>query len=213
VSAIVGALHRKFVLGRRVRILASHLCRFLPPNARVLDVGCGDGAIDALIQNQRPDVSIEGIDVFVRPSPLVPVRLFDGTTIPYGTRSFDVVMFVDVLHHMIDPLVLLREGVRVGKIIVIKDHFRDGFLAGLTLRLMDWVGNTHQGAIPPCSYWSERQWTDAFRSLGLEVRELIASLGLYPSAVAWLFERRLHFIAVIQPDVMDNSVPAAVEKV
>ena len=208
-SEIVGALHRKLVFGRRVRILAGHLCRFLPPNARVLDVGCGDGAIDALIQNQRPDVSIEGIDVFVRSSPLIPVRLFDGTAIPYEAQGFDVVMFVDVLHHTIDPLVLLREGVRVGKIIVIKDHFRDGFLAGFTLRLMDWVGNAHHGAVPPCCYWRERQWSDAFRSLGLEVRELMVSLGLYPSAVAWLFERRLHFIAVLQPEIMDDSVPAA----
>lgn len=212
-SEIVGTLHRKFVFGRRVRILAGHLCRFLPPNARVLDVGCGDGAIDALIQKQRPDVSIEGIDVFVRASSLIPVRLFDGTTIPYKARSFDVVMFVDVLHHNIDPFVLLREGVRVGEIIVIKDHFRDGFLSRFTLRLMDWVGNAHQGAVQPCSYWQERQWNDAFRSLGLEVRELIASLGLYPSAVAWLFERRLHFIALIQPQVIDSSVRAAPEEV
>ena len=211
-SSIVGALHRKLVLGRRVRILADHLCRFLPPNARVLDVGCGDGAIDALIQNQRPDVSVEGIDVFVRPSPLMPVRLFDGMTIPYEARSFDIVMFVDALHHMVDPLVLLREGIRVGKIIVIKDHFRDGFLADFTLRLMDWVGNAHQGSIPPRSYWRERQWTDAFRSLGLKVRQLIPSLGLYPSAIAWIFERRLHFIAVIQPEVMDSLVPAPPER-
>ena len=211
-SKIVGALHRKLVFGRRVRILAGHLCRFLPPNARVLDVGCGDGAIDALIQNQRSDVSIEGIDVFVRPSPLIPVHSFDGRRIPYEARTFDVVMFVDVLHHTIDPLVLLRESVRVGKTIVIKDHFRDGFLAGFTLRLMDWVGNAYHGAIPPCSYWRERQWTDAFRSLGLEVRQLIPSLDLYPSAVAWLFERRLHFIAVIEPEVMDSSVPPALEK-
>lgn len=208
----VGFLHRKFVLGRRARILAGHLCRFLPPNARVLDVGCGDGAIDALIQSQRPDVSIDGIDVFVRPSPLIPVRLFDGTTIPYEARSFDVVMFVDVLHHMVDPLALLREGIRVGKIIVIKDHFRDGFLAEFTLRLMDWVGNAHQGATPPRSYWGQRQWSDAFRSLGLKVRELITSLSLYPTAIAWLFERRLQFIAVIQSEGVDNSVQAAPEK-
>jgi SAM-dependent methyltransferase len=212
VSAIVAALHRKFVLGRRVRILAGYLCRFLPPNARVLDVGCGDGAIDALIQNQRPDVSIEGIDVFVRPSPLIPVSLFDGTTIPYAAQSFDVVMFVDALHHTVNPIVLLREGVRVGKIIVIKDHLCDGFLAGFTLRLMDWVGNVYDGSISLHSYWRERQWADAFRSLGLNVRQSLASLGLYPSAVAWLFERRLHFIAVIQPKVMDSSVPGAPEK-
>jgi hypothetical protein len=81
------------------------------------------------------------------------------------------------------------------------------------LRLMDWVGNAHHGAIPPCSYWRERQWDDAFTSLGLKVRQLIRSLDLYPSAAAWLFERRLHFIAVIQPEVMDSSVPAVPERV
>ena len=211
-SAIAGALHRKFVLGRRARILAGHLCRFLPPNARVLDVGSGDGAIDALIQKQRPDVSLVGMDVLVRPSALVPVHSFDGVTIPYAAQSFDVVMFVDVLHHTIDPLVLLREGARVGKSILIKDHFRDGFLAGFTLRLMDCAGNAHHGAVPPCSYWQEAQWRDAFSSLDLEARESIASLGLYPSVVAWIFERHLHFITVIEPKAMINSVSLPPEK-
>ena len=63
--------------------------------------------------------------------------------------SFDVVMFVDVLHHTDDPLLLLQEAQRVGKIILVKDHFRKGFLAGPTLRFMDWVGNAHHGVVLP----------------------------------------------------------------
>ena len=197
-SSVVGALHEKLVFGRRVRVLANHLAQLLPPNARVLDVGCGDGTIDVLIQQQRPDISIEGTDVLVRPSSHIPVRMFDGATIPHLSDSFDVVMLVDVLHHTDDPVVLLREAARVGKTIVIKDHLREGFLAGFTLRLMDWVGNAHHGVVLPYNYWSRKQWTAALDLVRLKTIQLRVSLGLFPAPASWFFERRLHFIALIQ---------------
>jgi SAM-dependent methyltransferase len=197
-ATAVGAVHEKFIFGRRARILAEHLCRFLPLHAHVLDVGCGDGTIDALIQRQRPDVSIEGIEVLVQPSPHIMVRRFDGTTIPFQSQSFDVAMFVDVLHHAEHPLVLLGEGARVGKSVVIKDHFRDGLLAAFTLRLMDWIGNAHRGVALPYNYWSRNQWSDAFGSLGLEELELKTSLDLYPPPASWLFERGLHFMTLLR---------------
>ena len=145
-------MHQKFVHSRRVRVLAGHLASLLPKNAKVLDVGCGDGAIDRLILNKRPDVSIEGVDVFVRPQTQIQVRAFDGVSLPFPASSFDAVMFVDVLHHTLDPRVLLREAGRVANTILMKDHFRDGFLAGPTLRLMDWVGNAHHGVPLPYNY-------------------------------------------------------------
>jgi ubiquinone/menaquinone biosynthesis C-methylase UbiE len=196
-STVIGALHDKLVSGRRVRILSEHLCEFLPPNAHVLDVGCGNGTIDALIQQRRPGISIEGIDVLVHRSPYITVHRFDGITIPYQSQSFDVVMFVDVLHHTDDPLVLLREAARVGKTIVIKDHFCDGFLARFTLRVMDTVGNACQGILP-YNYWSNREWTEAFTSLGMETEALKTSLGLYPFPASWLFGRGLHFVAKLR---------------
>jgi SAM-dependent methyltransferase len=198
----MGALHEKLVFGRRVRVLAQHLAALISPGAKVLDVGCGDGTLDQLILRQLPRVSIEGIDVLVRPTAKIPVRPFDGVRVPYPDASFDVVMFVDVLHHTGDPLLLLQEAQRVGKIILIKDHFRKGFLAGPTLRFMDWVGNAHHGVVLPYNYWSEKQWDDAFRVVGLNQVEKMVSLGLYPAPASWIFERRLHFIGrfVSTPD-------------
>ena len=194
-AAVVGALHDKLVFGRRVRVLAQHLAALIPPTAKVLDVGCGDGTVDHLILQRLPGVSIEGIDVFVRPAAKVPVARFDGVRIPHPDCSFDVVMFIDVLHHTDDPLLLLREAQRVGRVILVKDHCRNGFLAGLTLRFMDWVGNAPHGVVLPYNYWSDEQWSNALAVLGLKRIDKIVSLGLYPAPASWIFERRLHFIS------------------
>ena len=198
--SVVGTLHGSLVFGRRVRVLAKHLADQLPPNAAVLDVGCGDGRIDAAIMAERPDVRIEGVDILVRPSTHIPVTRFDGTTLPFTDRSFDIVQFVDVLHHTVDPLVLLREAGRVARRgIVLKDHGRDGFLAGSTLRFMDWVGNAHHGVVLPYNYWPVARWQAAFAELGLRPRTWIQKLGLYPFPASLAFERKLHFVTRLEP--------------
>ena len=196
--SLSGRLHNTLALARRATILAKHLAASIPPNARVIDVGCGDGMIAELIQAIRSDIAIQGIDVLVRPTARVPVKAFDGSTIPYPDRSFDAAMFVDVLHHTADPLVLLKEALRVANTIIIKDHLRDGLLAGLTLRFMDWFGNAHHGVALSYNYWSHAQWNATFANLGLCARELNQSLGLYPAPASWFFERNLHFMVKLE---------------
>ncbi len=150
---LLAGLHGALVFNRRTRVLSECLAEMLPAHARVLDVGCGDGLIDHLITQRRPDVSIMGIDLIVRPETHVTVQTFDGTHIPFPDGAFDVVMFVDVLHHTDEPETLLREARRVARHgVVHKDHTRDGVLAGATLRFMDWVGNAPHGIPLPYNY-------------------------------------------------------------
>jgi ubiquinone/menaquinone biosynthesis C-methylase UbiE len=192
----INFLHQRIVFRRRTFILARHLARFFPPNATILDIGCGDGTIDHQILDRRPDVSITGIDLLTRPCAQIPVRTFDGTHVPYEDASFDVALFIDVLHHTEDPMLLLSEAKRVArKAIIIKDHFRNGFLANSTLRIMDWVGNAAHAVSLPYNYWSRQEWGTAFRSLSLDPDEVILRLGLYPVPASFLFDRGLHFIA------------------
>jgi len=200
VSTVVGTLREKIVFSRRVRVLTNHLVDLIPPGARVLDVGCGEGTIDNLIAEKRPDVTIEGIDVLVWPEAKIPVKQFDGSTIPHADGSFDVVMFVDVLHHTMDSSVLLAEAIRVGKSILIKDHFQDGLLARPTLQLMDWVGNAHHGVSLPYNYSSRKEWNAVFKRLGLKASAMKGDLGLYPVPASWVFERGLHFVGMLERD-------------
>ena len=77
----IARVHDRLVFRRRARVLSELLAGLLPNEATVLDVGCGDGLIDKLILERRPDVTVSGIDVMVRPSSRIPVTQCDGTSI------------------------------------------------------------------------------------------------------------------------------------
>lgn len=189
-------VHDKAVFGRRIEVLTRTLADFIPQGARVLDIGCGSGTLARRIMALRPDVTIEGIDVLVRPGTEIPVTGFDGDTIPWPDGHFDIALFVDVLHHTEAPARLLAEAKRVSKGgIVIKDHFREGAFADATLRFMDWVGNAQHGVVLPYNYLSDPEWRGIWSKLGLKVERLTDKVGLYPAPFSWLFDRRLHFVA------------------
>ena len=198
--SLVRTLHGRVVWDRRVEVLTEQIAGLLPADARVLDVGCGDGSIAAEIMARRPDVTITGIDVLVRPETKIEVTEFDGRTIPFGDATFDAVTFVDVLHHTDDATVLLREAARVAATaVVIKDHLADGFLANPTLRAMDWVGNASHGVALPYNYWTSAQWDAAFADVGLEVQRSVTDLGLYAPPLSWACDRQLHVVWRLAP--------------
>jgi SAM-dependent methyltransferase len=198
-ASAVGVLHTKLVSNRRVKVLANWFARLLPSGVRVLDVGCGDGLISALLQQHRPDIAVQGIDVLPRAQTHIPVEIFDGSSFPFASASFDVVMFSDVLHHTADARILLREARRTAKqLVLIKDHFREGLAANARLRFMDWVGNARFGVALPYNYWTRQQWQAAWQLIGLQPENLVTRLGLYPKPADWIFGADLHFIALLK---------------
>lgn len=196
----IDAYHERHVRGRRVRVLASHLAALVPRGGTVLDVGAGDGEVGFALAGQRPDVRVEGIDVLVRENSRIPVRPFDGATIPFDDRSIDTVLLIDVLHHTDDPTAVLRDAARVARrAVVVKDHLADDALALPTLRFMDRVGNRRYGVRIPYNYFTRAMWDTAIARAGLTVAEWIPRLGLYPVPATWLFDRGLHFAARLVP--------------
>jgi SAM-dependent methyltransferase len=193
----LNAVHDKAIFGRRVEVLSRHLAEMIPAGpGRMLDLGAGDGSIALRVAAQHPGLEVEGVDVLLRPVRHIPVTEYDGTTLPFENDSFDWVTIVDVLHHTDDPAVVLAEAARVAKRgVLVKDHLREGMLAGPTLRAMDWVGNRGHGVRLPYNYLTETEWSRVLDRCGLVARERRTVLGLYPIPLDPVFGRRLHFIA------------------
>jgi ubiquinone/menaquinone biosynthesis C-methylase UbiE len=197
-SSAVGALHDTIVYDRRVSRLATLIAARIPARASVLDVGSGDGKLAARVKSLREDISVTGLDVLARRETAIPVDVFDGLSVPRPSKSVDVVTIIDVLHHADDAAKLLSECARVARrAVIVKDHLREGLLAGPTLRVMDWVGNARHGVALPYNYFSRAEWRSMFARIGLRETEWNEKLALYPVPADWIFGRHLHVLVTL----------------
>jgi SAM-dependent methyltransferase len=195
----ISRCHHALVAPRRTRVLAELLAARIPQRASVLDIGCGDGTIGKLILGLRPDVSVQGVEFLVRAMCKVECQSFDGSRLPFPDESFDVCLFVDVLHHTNDPRILLREAARVTREwILLKDHLDENFFDDLTLRLMDCVGNRPHGVTLTYNYQSRAQWVEHFAKCGLAQTHWSTHVPLYPFPFNLLIGRGLHFVSLLK---------------
>ena len=93
----------------------------VPPGSRVLDLGCGDGALLDLLQRERgcTGYGVEIADGNVlqcvrRGIDVIQLNLDEGLTM-FEDASFDVVLQIDTLQHLRNAEVMLRETARVGR--------------------------------------------------------------------------------------------------
>ena len=97
------------------------IASLVPQGARVLDLGCGDGALLAHLQAERgcTGYGIEFDDSNVhacvrRGVNVLQLNLEDGLAM-FEDNSFDVVLQIDTLQHLRNAEVMLRETARIGR--------------------------------------------------------------------------------------------------
>ena len=97
------------------------LAQLVPEGARVLDLGCGDGAMLAHLQATRGctgyGVEIDDAKVqacLKRGVNVLQLNLEDGLNM-FGDGSFDMVLQIDTLQHLRNAETMLRETARVGR--------------------------------------------------------------------------------------------------
>ncbi len=101
------------------------LAELVPQGARVLDLGCGDGAMLEHLQRTRGctgyGVEIDDANVLKcmkRGVNVVQLNLDEGLAL-FADASFDVVLQIDTLQHLRNAEVMLRETVRVGRLGIV----------------------------------------------------------------------------------------------
>lgn len=148
---------------------------------RVLDVGCGPGALTAeLVRRLEPAAvaAIDPSDTFVTAAqeryPAVDVRRATAEQLPFEDRTFDATLAQLVVHFMREPVVGLREMARVTR--------QGGVVAACV-----WDHHGGEGALSP--FWA------AARELDRDVDDESRLAGTREGHLAQLFrEAGLHAI-------------------
>ena len=101
------------------------LARLVPPGSRVLDLGCGNGAMLDYLQRERGcsgyGVEIDDANVLAcvqRGVDVIQLNLDEGLAM-FDDNSFDVVLQIDTLQHLRNTEIMLRETARVGRIGIV----------------------------------------------------------------------------------------------
>lgn len=194
-------LHRGFAMERRTKKIAAAIAKLPINDARILDVGSGNGMLAKNIMKLRPGLLIEGVDILEWPDPMIPVVLFDGKSISGKDGEWDYCLVSDVLHHCEVPSDLLSEIVRVAaKGLIVKDHIADTRLDRFVLTLMDWLGNRGHGVRLTYNYWSWNRWSAEFRRNRTSPRITVHDLHLYPFPFNLFLDRKLHFLCLLEKE-------------
>jgi methionine biosynthesis protein MetW len=106
-------------------LIMQAIARLVPQGARVLDLGCGDGALLAYLQEHNGctgyGVELDDANVLAcaqRGVNVLQLNLDQGLKV-FADQSFDVVLQIDTLQHLRNAEVMLRETARVGKIGIV----------------------------------------------------------------------------------------------
>ena len=97
------------------------IAALIPTGARVLDLGCGEGAMLDFLQRQRGctgyGVELDDANVLAclqRGVNVLQLNLDAGLTL-FGDASFDVVLQIDTLQHLRNAETMLQETARIGR--------------------------------------------------------------------------------------------------
>lgn len=137
-----GAYHGEWIKGHNVSWRpGSHdaqiaLCQRVPTNSVVLEVGCGDGGAGAEIVARVPGVRYVGIDLnpkLGKETRGLPFVSGSGAALPFRPASFDVVVSMFVIEHVVFPARFLESAWAIlrphGRVLIVAPDFSRNAMA------------------------------------------------------------------------------------
>lgn len=167
-----------------------------PPARLALDFGSGDGWFAKEMARIGIAEKIHPVDVKVWPDLVTPPILFDGHSLPFQTRAFDLIFAVDVLHHCAEPELAIDELLRCSnRYLLIKDHSYRSLVEWCALSLLDELGNRRFKIPSPRHYQREWSWNAHIESRGFTREALLSPAPCHIGPLGY-WTNHLQFIAL-----------------
>lgn len=157
-----------FVSRRR---LALSLLEEFEPAGKVLDVGCGTGAVLAEIQKTRDAFGLDFSELaldFGRERGLLNLVHGNAEQLPFADDEFSAIVTLDTLEHVPDDVKAIAEIVRV---------LQPGGAAIINVPAFKWLWGPHDVALMHFRRYTKNELADKLTAAGLEVRW--ASYGVF----------------------------------
>ena len=155
---------KKIMHDLKWNLMVKHYKKFINPKSRILDVGAGELYISKLMQDSF-DGKVIGVDIMDYGTDFVEHYTINDNKLQFPDKSFDVVTFNDVLHH-IDvegQKQILKEAQRVGKKIIIFEDAKN-----IMSYILDIL--TNRLSMPKAlSHKNVKEWIDFAQSLGFQI--------------------------------------------
>ncbi|MBN2454036.1 methyltransferase domain-containing protein [Candidatus Woesearchaeota archaeon] len=129
-----GKAYERYWFTRRIREITRDLRPF--SRGKVLEIGCGTGAITEGVASALPNLDITATDISPQlikkcreyyPHSRVKYEVADAFKLNYRENSFDAVIAVEVIEHVLDHKAMIKEAARVlkpGGIIIIDTPYK-----------------------------------------------------------------------------------------
>ncbi|MAF36225.1 hypothetical protein CL622_03860 [archaeon] len=164
------AIHSVYFPIRR-RQLVKRLMPELKNATTVLDIGCYDGRLSAVLQQKGQH--FVGVDTVKSNKNYIPIVLYKGKRLPFKNNQFETTLLIDVLHHTTDSLSLLQEARRVTRNkIIIKDHYYHYLFQNKLLKLFDYLGNKPYNIALPYNFLNLDSWQQLIKSSKLTIGKM-----------------------------------------
>ena len=178
-----------------------------PVAGDVLDLGTGTAQIPVTLCSAVEDCRVLAVDLAVSMLDIARYNIevaglierimldhIDGKDLPYEDHSFDVVMSNSIVHHVPEPMAVLREAIRVtrpGGLLFFRDLVRPADEVELNQLVECYSGDDDE--------FQRAMFHDSLRaSLTVnEVREMLSALGQDPESVKATSDRHWTWAAVL----------------
>ncbi len=164
----------------RGRLIIDAYEKWIKSGERVLDVGCGNGVVSNQIKEYF-HTKMTGCDVMnylIRR--LSFVKMDTPDKLPFPDKSFDIVMFNDVLHHTtnINQEKLLKEALRVSRKVLIFE-VKPTLVGTISDYLINKIHNPNMDT--PFTFRTPQKWQTLFKNLKARYQvDDIKRPALYP---------------------------------